>query len=198
MPETYDGYNPDDTLQAHVDPSDTAIAEAEAEEHGIDMDDGNDEIPEVPEGDEIPDEEGELDVEGEEAENAFDAESHQITHNNISFLPVNQSSAMLRQAEERRQNDVNVLNGQGCFNLVGGIIRQQIEDYRKLEMAGVCKNGKVIVDKMPRKVNEGMSIAEAKQTCHFLQDYGAIQEWITLMGVNVSPAKIRQKGGLNW
>ncbi len=182
MDDTYDGFEHDDSLRGIHAEVETALDD-EAETHGIDMDD------------DLP--EGELDVEGEENENANDAEPHQTVHA-TALKPLNQSAAMLQQAEERRENDLNALNGQGCFNLVGGIIRQQIEDYLKLEKAGVCKDGRVIVDKMPRKVNEGMSIAEAKQTCHFLQDDGPLLEWINIMGVNVSPAQIRRKGGLNW
>lgn len=201
MSDTYDGFNPDDPLQANVDVSEATVEEAET--HGIDMDDANDandandEIPEIPD-----DPEGELTDEDEEIENVNDAEPHQIGFKGNGmfspFKPINESAAMMRQAEERHQNDIKALNGQGCFNLVGGIIRQNIDDYLKLEKAGVCKNGQVIVEKMPRKINEGMTIPEARQVCLFLQDDGPVLEWINLMGVNLSPVQLRRQAKLTW
>ena len=105
--------------------------------------------------------------------------------------------------QPKHLNDISdyqlrVLSGKGVENLVvDGILKYAAIDYRKLEAAGVAKNGHIVVETMPRKVNEGMTIPEAKELIAFFEDAN-ISVLLELADIHLKPSTIRRKLGFDW
>jgi len=108
---------------------------------------------------------------------------------NIPFL----SSEKPTQAA----NDMNALNGKGIRNLVIAIVQQAVDDVKALTQAGVVQNGRIVMSTMPRKVCEGMTIPEVKDTLYFFEDAN-ISRYLSLGGIDIEPKVIRSKLGFNW
>lgn len=88
----------------------------------------------------------------------------------------------------------------GILNLIGGengVIRRAVEDAKDLSRAGVLVHGHLAVDKMPRRLCEGMTIAEAKELLLFFKDEN-LGLLLQVSGIDIEPKRIRAKIGFDW
>lgn len=101
------------------------------------------------------------------------------------------------QTQQPENRDLAILNGKGIKNLIIGIVQQAVDDVKALTKAGVIVGGKVVVEKMPHRACEDMTIPEAKELVDFFKDDN-IGLYLNYGGIDIEPKRFRQKLGFSW